>query len=251
MQTEPSELVASLLAQDDEPTPAPEPLQAEPVPAPEVQPVVAEAQPEPESIEPLSLKQYAEKAGTDPKDLYALRLPSGLTVQELNDKSKDYEQLDVNTVEFEGERATFRAEQAKHNQYIRDWAALVQRGENDPQALVRLEQQRTHDEQQAQLQTLELIPEWREPTARTADKQRIEAFTGRFGAPQGTADGLTAPWANSMMRYVLTLEDRFQAALKTVEKVKNKPIPAAKRRDTSNTPPQGLNPAAAALLKGL
>jgi hypothetical protein len=250
MQPETSELVTSLLA-DEPPTPTPEPVKADPAPVPDDQPVVVEAQPEPESIEPLSIKQYAAKAGTDPKDLYSLTLPSGLTVQELNDKSKDYEQLDVNTVEFEGERATFRAEQAKHNQYIRDWAQLVQNGENDPQALVRLEQQRTHDEQQAQLQTLELIPEWREPTARTADKQRIEAFTGRFGAPQGTAEGLTAPWANSMMRYVLTLEDRFQAALKTVEKAKNKPLPAAKRRDSSNTPPQGLNKAAAALLEGL
>jgi hypothetical protein len=250
METEASELVGSLLA-DEPPTPDAEPAKVTPDPAPDDLPAVVEAQSEPESVEPLLLKEYADAKGIDPKDLYALKLPSGATISDLNDQVLDSEKLDVSTVEFEGERATFRAEQAKHNQYMRDWAQLVQNGENDPQALVRLEQQRKHDEQQAQLQTLELIPEWREPTARTADKQRIEAFTGRFGAPQGTAEGLTAPWANSMMRYVLTLEDRFQAALKTVEKVKNKPVPAAKRRDTSTTPPQGLNKAARALLEGM
>ena len=250
MEPEPSELVGSLLA-DETPTPDAEPAKVTPDPAPDDQPAVVEAQPEPESIEPLSVKQYAESKGIDPKDLYSLKLPSGATISDLNDKAKDYDTLDVQTVSHAREVAEFKAERLKFEEEASDWVALIQQGDGSQEAFQKLQAQKAERAKHFEQQTLAAIPEWADPTAKEADQLRINEFTGRFGAPPGVSEALTAPWANLMMRYVLTLEDKYHSALQTVQKVKNKPTPTPRKPSASNSPPQGLNKAAAALFEGM
>ena len=250
MEPEPSELVSSLLA-DETPTPDAEPAKVTPDPVPDDLPAVVEAQPEPEVAETLSVKQYAEAKGIDPKDLYALKLPSGATISDLNDKAKDYETLDVQTVSHAREVAQFKAERLKFEEEAQDWVNLLQQGDGSQEAFQKLQQQKADRAKHLEQQLLAAMPELADPTAKEAHHNRINAFAGKFGAPPGVSEALTAPWANLMMQYVLTLEDKYQSALQTVQKVKNKPTPTPKKPSASNSPPQGLNKAAAALFEGM
>jgi len=253
--TEPSPVVAELLSkvspETSEPAPEAEPQTPEPTAPEPAQPAASETESEAKPA-PQSIKDYAEAQGIDASVLYGLTDSSGKTLSELSNQARDTTRLDTSVVEHEAKVAEHRAEVSKFNSMVEDWAALVQAGENTPQALQRVQQQREAQHQDLQRQTLAVIPEWGDATVKTADQQRIDAFTARFGAPAGVSEALTAPWANLMMRYVLTLEDRFHGALAKVEKAKtNKAIKAPGKDNSPATVPDGLNPQAAAALKSL
>jgi len=251
--TEPNSIVSALIEPAPD-TPAPEPEKVTPEPAspqPEVAATGSDNEPPEPEAKAETLKEYAERTGGKLEDIYGLKTSSGHTLSELSDKAKDLDKLDVRTTEQARAEAEFRAQQAKFNEYVADWSALVESGQNDPAALERLQAQKAEHLKAQETQTLQVIPEWGDLTVKTADQQRINAFASKFGGPSDTAEQLTAPWANLMMRYVLTLEDQFQAALQKVEKVKNKPLPATGKSTRPSAPPDGLNVQAQALLKGL
>ena len=200
---------------------------------------------------PRTVKDWATAHEIDPKEIYELVDGQGKSLSDLSNKARDFDKLDVRTTEQARAEAEFRAQQAKFNEYVADWSALVESGQNDPAALERLQAQKVEHLKAQETQTLQVIPEWGDLTVKTADQQRINAFASKFGGPSDTAEQLTAPWANLMMRYVLTLEDQFQAALQKVEKVRNKPLPTTGKSTRPSAPPDGLNVQAQALLKGL
>jgi hypothetical protein len=255
--TEPSPVVAELLNQSAPAEPAPEPEKTTPEPAAPEPAQAAAPEPEPSGTPdeakpaPQSIKEYAEANDLDVSVLYGLTDANGKTLSELSNQARDKDRLDTSKVEHSRKEAEFRAEQAKFNQMVEDWAALVQAGENTPQALQRVQAEREARTKAFETQTLAVIPEWGDLTVKTADQQRINAFASRFGAPEGVAEALTAPWANLMMRYVLDLEDHFSSALTKVAKAKNKAIkPPGKDKSPALTP-SGLNPQAEAALKSL
>ena len=257
MMNEPSELVSSLITPEPTPAPAQEPEGEPPAPvsiqAEEPAPTEPSSPEDPPAPKPASksLKEYALAKGLDLSELYDLELSSGETLSSLSNKGKSLKQLDVDTTAHAGEVAKFRADQLTFNQAVQDWAELVQAGENTPQALANLNQHRAEQAKAKEVQLLAAIPEWADLTAKTADQQRIDAFAGRFGLPPGTAENITEPGVALMMKYVLTLEDNFQSALQKVERAKNKAPKAPGKSPSKTSTVEGLNPAAAALLKAL
>ena len=253
--TEPNAIVSALL--EPEPTPPPaEPAKAPPPADPPQAAKPAEPVPEPAPGEPPapvaeSIKEYATRVGVEAKDLYALTLPSGMTVSDLGDKAKDLEKLDTATVEHARQAAEFAAQRLEFNQQVTDWAALVQNGQATPAALQRLQTQRAQTLERARVQTVEAIPEWRDATVMANEKAQINEFLSHFGFTKADNDGIADPRTFTMMRYILTLENRFKDALTKVQQVKNKTAPAPGKPTSKPATPAGLNPVGEALLKGL
>ena len=251
METEPTDLVSSLIAPATD-TPPPEPEKATPVEeSPEPEKVVeAQSEPEPEA-KAETLQDYAKRTGVKIEDLYELKLSSGQTLSEFADRSKDLNKLDVSVTEQSRKEAEFASKQLEFNQAVADWAELVQRGENTPQALQNLQAQREQQLDRARLQTVELIPSWSDPAVMAQDKKQIGDFLSHFGFSPSDTENINDPRTYAMMRHVMTLESRFQDALSKVEKVKNKTFKAPGKAASKPTTVQGLNAQSAALLKGL
>ena len=253
--TEPNAIMSALL--EPEPTPpAPEPAKVTPEPDPIQPAVAAEPEPTPAPAEPVtpvaeSVKEYATRVGVKASDLYALQLPSGISVSDLNDRAKDLEHLDTATVEHARKQALFVSQQLEFNQQVSDWSILVQQGQATPAALARLQQQRADTLERARVQTVEAIPEWRDPTVMATDKAQINEFLSHFGFTKADNEGIADPRTFAMMRYILTLETRFKDALGKVEAVKNKAAPAPGKPASRPASPAGLNTQSTALLKGL
>ena len=255
--TEPNAILSALLEPEPATAPPPaEPAKVEPPADPSQAAKPAEPASEPDPIEPEpqgaeSIKEYATRVGVKAKDLYALALPSGMTVSDLSDKAKDFEHLDTATVEHARTVAEFASQQLQFNQAVSDWSVLVQQGQATPTALANLQQQRANAVERAQLQTLEAIPEWRDPAVKTAEREQIGEFLSHFGFTKADNDGIIDPRTHAMMRYILTLENRFRDALGKVEAVKNKAVPAPGKPPSRPKETPGLNVQSAALLKGL
>ena len=253
--TEPNAIMSALL--EPEPTPpAPEPAKVTPEPDPIQPAVAAEPEPAPAPDEPAapvaeSIKAYATRVGVEAKDLYALQLPSGISVSDLNDRAKDLEHLDTATVEHARHEAEFAAQQLEFNQQVTDWAALVQNGQATPVALERLQKQRTDALERARVQTVEAIPGWKDATVMATEKARIGEFLSHFRFNKSDVENIVDPRTFVMLQYVLTLETRFRDALGKVEAVKNKAIPAPGKPQSRPAQTAGLNKQSDALLKGL
>jgi len=251
VETEPTDLVSSLIAPAADTPPAQPEKVTEQAESPEPEKVV-EAQSEPEQeAKAESLKEYATRTGVDIKDLYALELSGGQTLSQLSDRGKDLDKLDVSVTEHSRKEAEFASKQLEFNQAVADWAELVQRGENTPQALQNLQAQREQQLDRARLQTVELIPSWSDPAVMAQDKKQIGDFLSHFGFTAQDTENINDPRTHAMMRHVITLESRFQDALSKVEKVKNKTFKAPGKAASKPTTVQGLNAASEALLKGL
>lgn len=221
-ETEPQEqpTLAELLAADEPEQGAPDEGAGE---AGESQ---TKAEPEAETP-PKTLQEWAEKFGTEAKDLYAVEVPisqgdetKNVTLGELKDTYGQAQDLDRRELEIEERKANAEADLTRAQTELRAILQALPEGAVNEKVLKFVRQKAEAELSQERQATLDAIPEWRDETRREADLQGMVKLLGDYGlSPQY----LQSQFDHRLVRLIrdsFLRKQRIDKALARVNKVK-------------------------------
>jgi hypothetical protein len=157
--------------------------------------VTPDAAPQTADVTPSTLKALAEKLGVEAADLYALTIPLGgdgesMTLGQLKDLAKESKDLDVQRAVHEEAVESARVTQRRDREELELLVAMIPPAMLTPSMIdkARSAGEKYQTEQAALL--AELVPEWRDTAAYTADRAEMLAHVEKSGWSKEDLDSL-------------------------------------------------------------
>ena len=182
---------------------------------------------------PTKFNDLAGKLGLDLDALYKLEVSQAedgtpVTVENLKDFHAKQGELSLREIEFEERRTQQESELMQAQEELRELMAALPEKAIKPEVLQKI---REKHEAQATLErrrTLDVIPEWKDESARTADIEGMSKHLKQYGFPVNHLERVTD---HRQMKYIRDNWKRETRIRQALEKVRaGKPNPTTKQK---------------------
>jgi len=203
------------------------------------------------------LKDLAEKAGIDPKDLYSLKIAldgddEPITLGDLKDQRKDFQNVEQAREQVSVQREDFENEMIRAKAELQEVIGLLP--ELPPELIKRAVAQRQDHVDRERSSLLDIKPEWRDPAAYRAAQDEMLGVIGTYGFNRVDLDSIMdhrltkLVWDFSQMKQRIA---RADARAKEIRKVAKRNKQANRQRpkpqQKEQAKPTGTNEQVAAI----
>lgn len=195
------------------------------------------ATPESDELEttgPVKLADLARQLDLKPDELFKAVNSDGHSAADAFASLKEHRDIDAERIELERSHNAMRVEKAQAHQVISDYVALLPAGAVDPALVEQLNKVTDQATEVRQAQVLQVIPEWKDPSAKQADVEDMVKMISQFGAMPADLGNIREAWVLNMTRHFTRLETRINAIL--AKAVKPKPKGVKRGPGKSDTP---------------
>lgn len=190
------------------------------------------------AVPPKTLKDFAEQAGLEAKDLYSLEITleaangeakgKTLTLGQLKDLAAKAGDFETRKAAFEETRIEQENELLRARHELQQIVAGLPRNAVKPELLEKIRQETERQREVESERALEVIPQWKDDTVRLKDRDGILKHMAEYGYGPGDFDGIMD---HRMLKYVRDNWTRWELVKQAMGNVKAKKpdtIPASR-----------------------
>lgn len=188
---------------------------------------------------PTKFNDLAGTLGIELDELYRLEISQSddgtpVTVENLKDFYANQGDVELRETEFEERRIQQEADLMKAQDELREIMAALPERAIKPEVLQKVRAKHEAQMTRERQKTLDVIPEWRDETKRTADIEKMSEHLQQYGYPVNYLERVAD---HRMMKYIRDNYQREQRIRQALAKVKaGKPNPTKPSRKTGKAP---------------